>query len=248
VGTATVIEKEVLEKLLVKLPTLDKRQQEQLWDGIQAEVLARCGQDGLFWLKFVQTRDEADPMNSIKLFPIHLEYARDLWQILLDERRVIIAKSRQMMVSWIVCAFVTWWARFKPHQAIYWQTKAWPDAVKMVCMPSGGFSGRCQFIEDNLPIWMHQNYKPSEGRIQYPNGSVIQALSGGADQVRSATGSIFVEDEFAHQEDQDGVYTAVAPLIQKGAKGIFISSPNGTGNMFATLWHGRFVGEELVHG
>ena len=93
---------------------------------------------------------------------------------------------------------------------------------------------------------MRQEYKPSEGRIQYPNGSLIQALSGGGDQVRSATGSIFVEDEYAHQEEQDSVYTALAPLIQKGAKGIFISSPNGTSNTFATLYHGRHVGEEMV--
>src|SRR5260370_38360321 len=114
----------------------------------------------------------------------------------------------------------------------------------MVCMPSGGFSGRCQFIEDHHPEWMKLTYKPSEGRIQYPNGSVIQALSGGADQVRSATGSIFVEDEFAHQKDQDGVYTAEAPLNKKGTKGIFISSPNGSGSMFSTNFYARPGGEE----
>jgi hypothetical protein len=243
-----VIEKESLEKLLLRIPTLDSKTQLQLWDSVSSEVLERCAADGLFWLRFVRTRDEADPLNSVKPFPVQLEYIQELWKILIADRRIAIAKSRQMMVSWLVCAFIVWWARFKDHQAIYWQTKAWPDAVKMVCMPSGGFPGRCQFIEDNLPVWMRIAYKPSEGRIQYPNGSIIQSLSGGADQVRSATGSIFVEDEFAHQEDQDGVYTAVAPLIQKGAKGIFISSPNGTGNMFATLYHGRYVGEEQIIG
>ena len=241
-----MIPKEHLERLLAKLPTLDARQQEQLWASIRAEVLARCADDGLFWLRFVKTRDEADPQNSVKPFPVQLEYIRLLWDQYLNHNRIVVAKSRQMMVSWVPCAFIVWWARFKPHQAIYWQTKAWPDAVKMVCMPSGGFSGRCQFIEDNLPAWMRQEYKPSEGRIQYPNGSLIQALSGGGDQVRSATGSIFVEDEYAHQEEQDSVYTALAPLIQKGAKGIFISSPNGTSNTFATLYHGRHVGEEMV--
>jgi len=238
--------KEQLEKLLAKLPALDPRDRERLFQGLVGEILTRCETDGLFWLRFVSTRDEADPVQTVKKFPLHLEYIRRLWQDLDEHRRVVIAKSRQLLVSWTTCAYVTWSARFKPNQAIYWQTKAWPDAVKMVCMPSGGFSGRCQFIEDHLPEWMRLPYKPSEGRIQYPNGSLIQALSGGADQVRSATGSIFVEDEFAHQEDQDGVYTAVAPLIQKGAKGIFISSPNGSSNMFATLYHGRPVGEEQV--
>jgi hypothetical protein len=243
-----VIEKDSLVKLLEKLPSLSRHEQDQVWSAVQSEVLGRCADDGLFWLRFVKTRDEAASEETIKSFPAHLDYVQELWNIYIAERRIVIAKSRQMMVSWITCAFCCWWARFKPHQAIYWQTKAWPDAVKMVCMPSGGFSGRCQFIEDHVPEWMKLSYKPSEGRIQYPNGSVIQALSGGADQVRSATGSIFVEDEFAHQEDQDGVYTAVAPLIQKGAKGIFISSPNGSSNMFATIFHGRPVGEGMAHG
>lgn len=243
-----MIPKAQLERLLTRLPDLTRKDQEALSSALIAEILERCAVDGLFWLKFVSTRDEADPENTVKPFPVHLEYIRQLWKDIDENRRVVIAKSRQLLVSWTTCAYVTWTARFKPNQAIYWQTKAWPDAVKMVCMPSGGFSGRCQFIEDHLPEWMRLPYKPSEGRIQYPNGSLIQALSGGADQVRSATGSIFVEDEFAHQEDQDGVYTAVAPLIQKGAKGIFISSPNGSNNTFATLWHGRPVGEEMVLG
>ena len=112
----------------------------------------------------------------------------------------------------------------------------------MVCMPSGGFEGRCQFIENHLPEWMRQDYKPAEGRIQYPNGSIIQALSGGADKIRGKTASLIIEDEMAHQEDQAGVWTAVAPLVQKGAKIVLCSSPNGASNMFATLWHGHPVG------
>ena len=238
--------KQDLERLLARLPTMGASEQEQLFSGLAQAINAKCAEDGLFWLRFVKTRDEADPEHSIKAFPLGPDYIRALWNVYLAERRVVIAKSRQMMVSWLTCAFVVWWARYKPHQAVYWQTKAWPDAVKMTAMPGGGVAGRCQFIEDNLPPWMRQEYKPSEGRLQYPNGSLIQALSGGADQVRSATGSIFVEDEFAHQEEQDGVYTALAPLIQKGAKAFFISSPNGSDNTFATLYHGRPVGTEAI--
>ncbi len=243
-----LLEADKLSRLLDRLPTLDAGTQAQLWAGLRPEIIARCAADGLFWLKFVQTRDEADPLHTVKAFPVHLEYVRELWGILERERRVVIAKSRQMLVSWIVCAFVTHRARFFAHQGIYWQTKAWPDAVKMVCMPSGGVMGRCQFIEEHLPEWMREIYKPSEGRMQYPNGSLIQSLSGGADQTRGITATIYVGDEFAHQEDQEGVYTAVAPLIQKGAKGFFISTPNGSSNTFATLYHGRPVGEELVSG
>ena len=45
-------------------------------------------------------------------------------------------------------------------------------------------------------------------------------------------------------EDQEGVYLSVAPVVQKGAKAFFVSTPNGTSNQFATLYHGRPVGVE----
>jgi len=236
-----------LETILERAEQLGKQDAQALLSSLAAKILARCAEDGLFWLKFVRTRDEADPEVPIKPFPVHKAYCRALWADLLVPEPTVIAKSRQMVVSWELAAFCVWWARFRGHQAIYWQTKAWKDAVGMVCMPSGGFSGRCQFIEDSLPDWMRRPYKPSEGRMQYPhNGSMIQELSGGADQIRGTTPSLLIEDEFAHQEDQPGVYTAVAPLIQKKAKLVFASTPNGADNTFATLWHGRAVGTEML--
>ena len=80
----------------------------------------------------------------------------------------------------------------------------------------------------------------------YPNGSFIEALAGGANQVRGKVFSVYVGDEFAHQEDQRGVYTSVAPLIQKGSRAILVSTPNGSDNLFATLFHGRQVSQESV--
>ena len=207
-------------------------------------TLAQCAADGLFWLRFVTTRDEADPTAPSKPFPLHLEYVRELWRILRDSQRVVIAKSRQMFVSWEIAAFVLHTARFQSNKAIYWQAQQWDEAVEKVCMPAGGYMGRCQFMENNLPDWMRLPVKESEGRLQFPNGSMIQALAGGADKLRGKTPSIYVGDEFAHMEDQSGVYLSVAPVIQKGAKAIFASTPNGTGNDFATLYHGRPVGVE----
>jgi phage FluMu gp28-like protein len=215
-------------------------------DQAVALTLAQAAADGLFWLRHVKTRDESDPLQSTKPFPLHLKYVRELWTILRDSQRVVIAKSRQMFVSWEVAAFVLHTARFKPNQAIYWQAQQWDEAVEKVCMPTGGFMGRCQFMEKNLPDWMRLPVKESEGRLQYPNGSIIQALAGGADKARGKTFSIYVGDEFAHQEDQSGVFMTIAPLLQKGAKGIFISTPNGTSNEFATIYHGREVGTETV--
>ena len=222
--------------------TLTAAQLGTLYQGLVSQELARCAHDGQRWLRYVTTKDEADSLRPVKPFPLDLPYLLDLWSIIHLHQALVIAKSRQMLLSWLLACYCVWRARFKPNQAIYWQTKAWDDAVAMVAMPAGGVMGRCQFIEENLPPWMRVAYKPSEGRIQYPNGSLIQALAGGGDKIRGKVVSVLVEDEFAHQEDQEGVHTAVLPLIQKGAKVIFVSSPNQA-NLFCTLYHGYPMGQ-----
>lgn len=205
---------------------------------LQEDLKLRCAQDGLYFLRFAKTRDEADPQCPVKPFPLGLEYVPLIWSALVSHNRTIIAKSRQMLASWILCAFCVWWARFRPNQAIFWQSQKDDDSNAMIALPGAAF-GRCQFIEANLPPFLQQPIKTSEGKIIYPNGSFIQALAGGADQVRGRVFSILVEDEFAHQMEQGGVYTAVAPLIQKGAKVVFVSTPNGADNVYAQLWFGN---------
>lgn len=227
-----------LEALYASAETLDEAAQRRLAPSLVAYAMDRSKQDGLFWLRWVRTRDEADPERSVKPFPIHLEYIRQLWTVYHEEPRVVVAKSRQMLVSWVTAAFCAWIARFTPNQAIYWQSQQYDDAAAMISLAEGGYQGRIQFIEAMLPSWMQQAVKCSEGRVQYPNGSMIQALAGGADKVRGKVASVYVGDEFARMEDQAGTYAAVAPLMQKGSRAIFISTPNGA-NTFCTLWHGR---------
>jgi len=243
-----VIPNQQLERLI---PLLDRgelspKQLQDLDAAVKQEINRRCGEQGLFWAKFVSTRDEADPEHSIKAFPLHEEYVRLLWQDWTDNQVCAVAKSRQMFVSWTICAYAVHWARYRGNQAVYFQTQNWPDAVAMVSRPEGYVEGRMQFLETHQPEWLRQKAKFTEGMIQYPNGSIIQALSGGANQIRSKTPSLYIGDEFAFQEDQDKIWTSVAPLIQKGARAILISTPNGSSNAFATLYHGHPVGEVIA--
>ena len=216
----------------------------RLAGALRAEALERAANDGLFYASFVKTRDEADPDHSVKPFPVHLEYVQAIWKALIENQCVVIAKSRQMLMSWIACVFCSWWARFKSNQAVAWQTQKWEDACEKVAMAgvsgdTGGYMGRIQFIEYNLPGWLKQPIRATEGRITYSNGSVIEALAGGADKIRGKVASVIVEDEFAFQPEARGVYTAVAPLIQKATKFIAISTPNGgEGSIFYHIFHG----------
>lgn len=210
---------------------------------VHQEVLTRCQSDGWFWTSFVVTKDEADPDQSTKPFPQHLGYVKSYWEIMATKKRIAVAKSRQMLITWATCAYMCWVARFHSNAAVLYQTQSEDDANGMVSAAGGtkdgGYFGRCQFIERHLPPWMRLQIRDTEGTITYPNGSVIRALPGGANKIRGKTGTVIVLDEMAFLEEAKGSYTAIAPLVQKGAQLIAISTPNGgAGNFFYHLWHG----------
>lgn len=226
-----------------RLDELSGKEAKTLLLGLRSEALNRCGQDGKFWLQFVRTRDEADADETTKSFPVHLDYVTQIWDTLVLHNRVAIAKSRQMLLSWIACAFMCWTARFKPNALVILQTQKWEDACTMVAMAGnrgeGGYVGRCQFIESHLPSWLQQKFVPTEGAIDYPNGSRVMALAAGANQIRGKTASLIVLDEYAFLSEAKQTYAAISPLVQKGCKVVVISTPNGAeGNSFFHLWNG----------
>lgn len=231
------------ELAISRYETLPKADQKAALRAIIAAALQRCSENGLFYAQFVKTRDEADPDQTVKPFPIGFPYLTALWRDWAANQKSIVAKSRQMLVSWAECTFATWWARRRPNQLVVIQTQNWDDATKLVCMAGGNkdatFLGRCQFIERNLPGWLRLPIKENEGQIAYPNGSLIEAVPGGADKVRGQVISLYIGDEFAFQEEAWGVWTTLAPLVQKGSKVILVSTPNGAeGNCFYHLYHG----------
>ena len=226
---------------LDKLERLDPAAHQQVAAALIQELQQECQKDGLLWLRNVQTRDEADPDQPIKPFPVHLEYIRHLWDLLGTHHRLVIAKSRQMLVSWLVVGFCVWWARYRPHQAVYWQSQQWKDACGMVARSDGQPLGRAHLIERYLPGWLQQPIKTQDGLISYPNGSFIEAVAGGADQIRGKVGSIVVLDEFAKQVEAAGVWATIAPIAHEKVRVVIIGTPNGTDNTFCTLWHGRPV-------
>jgi len=232
------------DEAIERFSSLTTTEQKAALHALRTEALKRCATDGLFFLRFVHTRDEVDPDQTVKPFPVEYEFIRTIWREFEAHQKVIVAKSRQMMVSWVACAFAVWWARRKPNQLVAIQTQGWDDAKKLVAVAGGdrdaAYLGRCQFIERHLPAWLRVRVREAEGQISYPDtGSVIEALPGGADKVRGKVPSLVILDEFAMQEEAWGVWTAIAPLVQKAMKLIIISTPNGAeGNCFYHLYHG----------
>ena len=190
--------------------------------------------DSGFWefLKYVYTKDEHDPTNPIKPFPADKEYVIWTFAHMLACEKLLVPKSRQIMVSWMLAAFACWFVRTQSHSLVIVQSKKAEDAQDLVSMGKDNpCAGRVDFIEQHLPQWLRDPHivhgsgnkvgqliytphpKTPQG-VKVPwYGSRIIAVPQGADQVRGKTVSLYISDEAAFQEEFKNAVVALLPAL-----------------------------------
>jgi hypothetical protein len=235
------------------LQVLAPDEQQKLVSGLILAELERCRQDGWYWVvNHVKTRDEAaGAEESVKAFP-DLPQQAAIWAALADpdENLYAIAKSRQIMMSWLCCAFCVWVARFQPNRLVVWQSKREQDAIEMVSHGDKRHDdARMEFIEQALPNWMRDRCwngtawttgraRFGSGEITWQNGSKIMAIPEGGHQIRSKTPSLLILDEAAFMESAHLSISAGLPTIQKESKLVLVSTPNGKQSSFYQMYAG----------
>lgn len=184
------------------------------------------------FIAHVRTKDEHDEESPIKRFPNkpYIIYLLNLFHAK-SQSIFFVAKSRQIMLTWLCCVYALWLAKAIPHRLIFLQSKKELDAANLVF--NGGRSGknwntgRISFIEKHLPWWLQdEGIEPSYGKLNFSNGSVIAGIPEGADMVRSYTPSLMISDEAAFQPSFGEAVTAMLPVVKQGGCLIAISSAN----------------------
>jgi phage FluMu gp28-like protein len=192
------------------------------------QEVQQASKDLFFYLEnFVYTQDEHDMVQPIKRLPMHKQYLRELAQYFLDEPLLLIEKSRQMMVTWLMIACNLWDAQFHLGRRIFFQSKKENDANHLV--------DRAKMIYDNYPphykAVIEQLYPMREPRAYLrmefgKSQSIIQGTPQGADVIRQYTASRVFSDEMAFQEKAEEAYIAAKPTIVGGGKFVGVSTPN----------------------
>lgn len=194
---------------------------------------------GDFWL-FVtsccQTLDEheTDPVLSIsKPFPRH-PHLRDLAARLPRHDRIIVLKSRQMTVSWLLCAWAVWRTLFFNGNRVLFLMIRESDTWKM--------KARVDHILDHLPdivsALLDQRVNDNMGEITFAGGSSIVFLPSSPNPGRSMTATDVILDEHAFHPWDLKMYASIKPTLSGGGRVISVSTPNGVGNLFHALWVG----------
>ena len=161
------------------------------------------------------TKDERDTDNPVKSFP-DKSYLRYVIDAVHESKRIMVPKSRQIHMSWLMCCYALWTALFHPHSNIFFQSKKEEDASMMV-FNKRPHNARISFIYEHLPPWI-KNLVTAEGtysKMNFSNGSLIWGIPEGGNIIRSHTATLFISDECAFQPEFENAYTSSAPMAKK---------------------------------
>uniref|UniRef100_A0A6M3J728 Putative terminase n=1 Tax=viral metagenome TaxID=1070528 RepID=A0A6M3J728_9ZZZZ len=168
----------------------------------------------------VWTQDEHDKITPFKRFPDkeHTRLIADLWY---RTPLLLLPKSRQMLMTWLISACYLWDTQFHQGRLNFFQSKKEDDADRIV--------QRAWFIYEHQPDWIkdifpaeytscHLKFKQSK--------SEIWGVPQGGDQIRSHTASGILSDEMGFQPEAEDAYTGALPTIKGGGRFTGVSSAN----------------------
>lgn len=186
---------------------------------------AACEDPWFFLRNLCKTRNEhAGDDDPYQPFP-DLDYVKHLLDTWVkveqrpSSRLLLIAKSRQMMVSWMACAMVLWNCLSRKARRVGWQSKKSEDADQMLERIYGLWQRLPEPIKERNPCERKYLY------LRFPTTDCdVHAIPQGPDQVRSYTWSLFISDEMAFQEADDKSYYALLPALGKNGMGVLIST------------------------
>ena len=201
---------------------------------------ALCKQNPYHWLThWARTLDSHDNANPIKPFP-EKDYLRVITKVWLENKLLLLPKSRQMMISWVIVALYLWDTQFHIAKLTFFQSKREDDADDLV--------RRAKFIYDQEPnflkryhdgtrwIPLRANPQVPQGRhifckLQFPDiHSEIRGIPQGGDIIRMQTSSGIMADEMAFQPEAEAAYTAAKPTLS--AQGRFTGVSTAEDNSF----------------
>lgn len=128
-----------------------------------AEELLDASEDIVYFASNLYTNDPHAKDNKTVKFPIEKAYTREILKIGANNPRFAIYKSRQMMVTWIICIVCLWEAIFKPGSYIALISMKEEDAGKLI--------HRIKFMLERLPAhWQLALPTVANGRVKYYKG------------------------------------------------------------------------------
>lgn len=203
-------------------------QLQTIWDRAVSDLTFFLWGDGkLPGLCF--TLNEQDQTGQpIQRFP-DKQYLRKVVKLYQENQMLLIFKSRQLLLTWVMCAIVL-------HDCLR-PGRRWLHICKKFDSADANLE-RMWTIYKKLPEAFRPKAERKQGFIIIKHeaaDSIIQASAQNSAEARQYTFSGAWVDEGAFAEDIQETHTALVPTIQGGGRFIMTTTPNGKGEYFYNL-------------
>ena len=190
--------------------------------GINTDNLeaTKCCFDFMEFLKYVKTTTVD---GEVRPLPLHWPYVRRTAQMLVNKKRLVILKARQIMCSWLIVAYSVWLCLKHENLTILIISQGKIDAQEMV--------RRAYDIYDRLPPFLQALLPLKDGprnmqNIEFANSSRILSLPSKADASRGKSPQVVFIDEAAYCAELDGMLAAVEPQLGPNSQLFIVSTPS----------------------
>lgn len=192
----------------------------------QVREIVRCGKDPVYFMKmYAKIQHPTRGTIPFDTYDFQDQCVHDFQA----HRLNIVLKSRQLGLSTVCAAFAVWMAIFQKDKSIL--------VIATKLATAQNFIKKCQVILTNLPKWLLlPRFEPSKQSIGFSNGSQIKAVPTSDDAGRSEALSLLIIDEAAFIRDFDEIWAGLSPTFSTGGNAIILSTPNGVGGQYYSLW------------
>lgn len=164
----------------------------------------------------------------------------DLVTALLELKKLICLKARQVGFSTAISGVSFWEVYFHPFWHTLFLSKTEDDAIELLAKSKLVYEQLPQWIKDRGPSRVTDN----NGELRFDNNSVIESLPSKSNPARSRSARRVVADEFAFFDDQAGATASFGPTVDSGAFLVLLSTANGIGDEFERLVQGARAGND----
>ena len=192
----------------------------------KAEIL-RCGKDPHYFINsYVRIQHPVRGLIPFRTF----DYQDGLITDYRDHRFNIILKARQLGISEVTASYAAWMMLFQRNKNILvMATKA--DTAKNIIK-------KVRTALHRIPDWLRIADIVGDNKLslELSNGSQIKAIASSDDAGRSEALSLLIIDEAAFVKNLEELWVGLLPTVTAGGNIIVLSTPNGVGNKFHSLW------------
>lgn len=201
------------------------------------EEFKRCKDDPVHFIStYIKVTHPVRGLVPFKLYP----FQKEIISALKENRFNILRKFRQAGCTTIAAAWSLWMVIFQKHKTVVILSKGDAESTEVL--------DRIKLMYDELPEFLKPGIvEDNKHTLKLKTQSIIKSRPSGKQSGRSLAGSFLIIDEAAFIENIDTIWAAVYPIISTGGRAFVLSTVNGIGNWYHSVYQNALDGNNSFH-